>query len=116
MIYYVVKVLISAAIIVVVSETAKRSGYWGGVIASLPLVSIVSLIWLYVDTHDNAKVAALARSTIWFVLPSFAFFILLPILLTAGRTFSSSMTVALVGTALSYVVLAVILQKLGVRL
>jgi hypothetical protein len=116
MIYYIVKLVTSAAIIVVVSETAKRSGYWGGVLASLPLISVLAIIWLHLETHDTQKVAALARSTIWFVLPSFTFFILLPVLLRAGRTFAASMAVALAGTALSYVVLAAVLQKLGVRL
>jgi hypothetical protein len=74
MTYYIIKLFISAAVIVAVSETAKRSGYWGGVIASLPLLSILAITWLYLDTHDSIKVAALARSTVWFVLPALPFF------------------------------------------
>ena len=116
MIYYIVKLLVSAAVIVVVSETAKRSGYWGGVIASLPLVSILAISWLYIDTHDTAKVAALARSTVWFVLPSLPFFIVLPVLLQAGRSFATSITAALLTTAICYIGLAALLQKFGVRL
>jgi hypothetical protein len=116
MIYYIVKILLSALVIVAVSEIAKRSGYWGGVIASLPLVSILAITWLYIDTHDTAKVAALARSTVWFVLPSLAFFIVLPLMLGAGRSFVVSMAVALALTAACYVIMASVLQKFGVRL
>ncbi len=116
MIYYLVKLLLSAAVIVAVSETAKRSGYWGGVIASLPLVSILALTWLYIDTHDTAKVAALARSTLWFVLPSLPFFIVLPALLHAGRSFATSMTAAFLTAAVCYIGLAALLQKFGIRL
>ena len=116
MIYYVVKILVSAVIIVAVSETAKRSGYWGGIIASLPLVSILAITWLYIDTHDAVKVAALARSTVWFVLPSLAFFVALPLMLGAGRSFVMSMTVALAITAGCYVIMASVLQKFGVHL
>lgn len=116
MTYYIVKLLASAAVIVAVSETAKRSGYWGGVIASLPLVSILAISWLYIDTHDALKVAALAKSTLWFVLPSLPFFIVLPFLLQHGRSFAVSMIVALLSAATCYVVLAAILHKLGVRL
>ena len=116
MIYYVVKVLVSTIVIVGVSEIAKRSGYWGGVLASLPLVSILAITWLYIDTHDAVKVAALSRSTLWFVLPSLAFFIVLPSMLGTGRPFGFCMAVALAVTALCYVILALGLSKFGVRL
>jgi hypothetical protein len=116
MIYYVVKILLSALVIVAVSEIAKRSGYWGGVIASLPLVSILAITWLYIDTHDALKVAALARSAVWFVLPSLSFFIVLPAMLGAGRSFILSMAVALAVTATCYLIMASVLQKFGVRL
>lgn len=114
--YYLVKILVSAAMIVLVSEVARRSGYWGGVIASLPLMSILALTWLYLDTRDASKVAALARSTFWFVLPSLPFFILLPWLLHSGRSFALSMIVALLFTALAYLILAFLLQKFGIHL
>ena len=116
MTYYIIKLFISAAVIVAVSETAKRSGYWGGVIASLPLVSILAITWLYLDTHDSIKVAALARSTVWFVLPSLPFFLILPALLQMGRSFWVSMAIALIVTAACYMILTAILNKFGVRL
>jgi hypothetical protein len=116
MTYYVVKLLLSAAVIVAVSETAKRSGYWGGVIASLPLVSILALTWLHIDTHDSVKVAALAKSTLWFVIPSLPFFVVLPWMLQSGRSFVVSMLVAATVAAVAYILTGLILQKVGVRL
>lgn len=116
MTYYVVKLLLSAAIVVAVSEIAKRSGYWGGVLASLPLVSILALTWLYIDTHDSAKVVVLAKSTLWFVIPSLPFFVVLPWMLQSGRAFAVSMLVAAAVAAVAYLLAALILDKFGVRL
>lgn len=79
--YYVVKVSISAAMIVRVSEVAKRPTFFGGLITALPFVSVLGIIWLYVDTRDVAKVAALAADIFWLVLPSPVFFAVLPWLL-----------------------------------
>ena len=81
MVYYTVKLLLSAAIIVTVSEVAKRSAALGGLVASLPLISYLGIIWLYADTRDAQKVADLSWSILWLVLPSLPFFIVLPLLL-----------------------------------
>src|SRR5690349_12496787 len=67
---YIIKLLISAAIIVAVSEVSKRSSLIGGLLASLPLTSFLAMLWLYKDTKDTAKVAALSMSIFWLVLPS----------------------------------------------
>jgi hypothetical protein len=79
------KVLITAVLIVVVTEVSKRTGYLGGLIASLPLVSYLSIIWLYVENDDKAKATEVigqhSISVFWFVLPTLPFFVLLPVLL-----------------------------------
>jgi uncharacterized membrane protein (GlpM family) len=116
MMYYTIKVILSAIIVVVISEVSKRSSSWGGIIASLPLVSLLALGWLYNDTHDLAKVAGLARSTFWFVLPSLAFFLLFPFLLDRGRGFPVSLVIALTATGACYVLMAFILKNAGVKL
>ena len=75
------KVLITAVLIVVVTEVSKRTGYLGGLIASLPLVSYLSIIWLYVENDDKAKATEVigqhSISVFWFVLPTLPFFVLL---------------------------------------
>jgi uncharacterized membrane protein (GlpM family) len=57
MIYYIIKVLISAIIIVTVSEISKKSSLVGGIFASIPLVSVLAMIWLYIDTQDVQKIS-----------------------------------------------------------
>src|SRR4051794_23451098 len=91
---YIIKLLISAALIVAVSEISKRNSFLGGLIASLPLTSFLAMLWLYRDTHEAAKVAALSRSIFWLVLPSLVFFLVLPILLAGSRNFYISFAVA----------------------
>lgn len=81
MLYYLMKLLISAALIVAVSEVSKRYSVVGGMLASLPLVSYLGMIWLYVDTRDAAKVSELSTSIFWLVIPSLALFLALPPLL-----------------------------------
>lgn len=81
MVEYVVKVVISAGLIVAVAETAKASPRLGGLLASLPLVSLLGMIWLFWDTGDKARVADLSMSVFWLVLPSLPMFLVLPWLL-----------------------------------
>ena len=81
MTYYLVKLIITALVVVVVSEVAKKSTFIGAIIISIPLTSLLAFIWLYVDTKDYQKVIDLSYGTILLSIPSFAFFIILPILL-----------------------------------
>src|SRR5690349_12545977 len=91
MAYYALKVLISAALIVAVSEISKRSSFIGGLVASLPLVSILAFIWLYVDTRSAEKISALSYSIFWLVLPSLVLFFALPWLLKKTENFYLSL-------------------------
>jgi hypothetical protein len=116
MMLYVVKVILSAVLVVVISEVAKRSPAWGGLLASLPIVSLLAIGWLYYETRDSLKVAAFARSTLWYVLPSLLFFLLLPILLKAGGAFGTSIGIALGATAAGYLIMSFLLNKTGVKL
>lgn len=81
MAYALLKLLLSASIIVAVSEIAKRSSLLGGLIASLPLTSLLAFIWLYAETRDKDQVAALSNSIFWLIVPSLSFFIVFPTLL-----------------------------------
>ena len=87
MLQIIFKLLISSGIIVLVSEIAKKSAYLGGLIASIPLISVLSMIWLYIDTKDIESVKALSNSILWMVIPSISLFISLPILLRSGIGF-----------------------------
>ena len=87
MLYLVLKAALSGVIVAIVSETAKRYPGAGGLIASLPLVSVLGMIWLWSDTKDSARMAAHAGATFWFVLPSLPMFLLIPVLLRRGLGF-----------------------------
>ena len=116
MVYYIVKIAITTALIVAISEIAKRSSFFGALLASVPLVSVLAMIWLYIDTKDATKVIGLSNSVFWLVLPSLALFISLPLLLKQGLSFYISMTIAIGVTILCYWLMIVILNHLGIRL
>src|SRR5687767_4952261 len=99
---YALKIAITAAVVVAVSEIAKRSSVWGALIASLPLTSLLAFVWLYVDTRDVERVAALSQSIFWLVMPSLLLFLVLPWLLRSGWGFWSSLALASGATAAAY--------------
>ena len=91
MAYYLVKVIVSALLVVAIAEISKRSSLVGALLASIPLVSVLAMIWLYIDTRDADRVASLASGIFWLVLPSLALFIALPLLLRQGFNFYLSL-------------------------
>ena len=116
MLYYGVKLLLSALIVVAVSELAKRQPAWGGLLASLPLVSLLAMVWLYLDTHDARQVSELSISIFWLVLPSLLFFVALPLLLRQGLGFTASLLIAALVTMAAYAVMLLGLKHFGVKL
>ena len=116
MIYSVIKVIITSLIIVAISEISKRSSFIGALLASLPLVSVLAMVWLYIDTKDVEKVSDLAGSIFWLVIPSLAFFISLPLLLKKGLDFYLSMGASMLITAGCYFLLIKILLRFGIQL
>ncbi|MCL4369025.1 MAG: DUF3147 family protein [Actinobacteria bacterium] len=109
---YTIKVLISAVLIVLVSEISKRSSTFGGLVASLPLVSLLAIIWLYMDTRDAERVAELSTSIFWLVIPSLVLFVVLPILLRARVGFWLSLASSAAATVVSYGAMLVVMQRL----
>jgi uncharacterized membrane protein (GlpM family) len=116
MLYLFFKAAVSGLLIAIISEVSRRQPGWGGLIASLPLVSVLALVWLWRDTHDPEAAAAQAMSTFWFVLPSLPLFLIIPWLLRSGMNFWLSMAIACAVTMALYAGFAVIAPKLGVRL
>ena len=96
MFYYALKTTITLILIVAAAEIAKRSTLTGGLIASVPIVSVLAMVWLYVDTQDTERVAMFAKSILWLILPSLSLFISLPILLNQGFNFWISLTSSLI--------------------
>jgi len=116
MTYYIFKIIISAILVVLVSEIAKRSSLLGGIFASIPLISVMAMIWLYIDTKDVTQISALAASVFWLVIPSLALFISLPLLLKNGIGFYQSMIVSIFVTIICYYLMIYLIGKLGVNI
>ena len=116
MFYLILKAAISGVIIAIVSETAKRSPGAGALIASLPLVSVLGMIWLWRDTHDPARMASHAGATFWYVLPSLPMFLLIPVMLKWGVPFWAALTAGCALTIGLYVAMTVIGPRFGLKL
>lgn len=112
--YLILKYSLTAAIVVAVSEVAKRSSLLGALVASLPLTSLLAMIWLYVDTGDTARIATLSTGIFWLVLPSLALFLTLPALLRAGVGFYLALTASAALTVLLYGLMITVLRRHGV--
>ena len=113
---YLVKLLVSAVGIVLISEVAKRSSLLGGLIASVPLVSVLAMIWLYAETRSDMQVLRLSTSIFWLTLPSLALFLCLNLLLQRGAGFPLALTGAVLVTALLYGAMVFLLHKVGISL
>jgi uncharacterized membrane protein (GlpM family) len=98
------KSIISALLIVLITELSKRSTLFGGLVASLPLLSVLSFCWLYYETRDVSKIVTLSHEIFWLVIPSLALFLVLPLLLKKGVGFGISLLVACICTAALYAV------------
>lgn len=108
--YYLVKIAVTSTVVVIISEISRRSSLAGAVLASVPIVSVLAMIWLYVDTRDVTQVSALSRDIVWLVLPSLVLFVLLPLLLKRGVGFYPSLSVSIGATVLAYLVVIIVAQ------
>ncbi|MGA9442847.1 MAG: DUF3147 family protein [Methyloceanibacter sp.] len=116
MLYATIKVLLTSVLVVAVSEAAKRSTLFGALIASIPLTSVLAMIWLYVDTGDTEKIARLSTGIFWLVLPSLVLFLSLPILLRTGLDFYASLAASMALTVGAYFAMLYILGLAGIEI
>ena len=113
MLYLVLKFSLSAAVVVAVSEFAKRSALLGGMVAALPVVSLLAMIFLYSETKDVAKVSELSTSIFWLVLPTLALFVLLPVLLRLQWNFYVALGASTACMLVLYAVVTFYLKRSG---
>lgn len=116
MLYLLIKAAISGIIVAIVSEVAKRYPGFGALIASLPLVSVLGMVWLWHDKPDVSNMAAHVQATFWFVLPSLPMFLLMPYLLRSGVGFWASLAIGCAMTILLYLAMVALAPRLGLRL
>jgi hypothetical protein len=116
MLYLFIKAAISGAIVAAVSEIARRYPGWGGLVASLPLTSLLAMLWLWRDSGDAERVAELSVSTIWFFIPSVPLFVALPLLIRSGVGFWAAIAVVVAGTLALYALMFWAAPRLGLKL
>jgi hypothetical protein len=117
MTHYIIKVLLTTALVVAISEASKRSSFVGGLLASVPMVSFIAMFWVYLETKDSGKVASLSTSIFWLVLPSLVFFVALPpLLLRLKLNFYLGFALATALMLVSYGAMVVALKRFGVNL
>jgi len=116
MAFIIFKYAATAFIIVLVSEIAKRTGKIGALISSLPIVTILVMIWLFAENQSNKKIAEYAYYTFWYVLPTLPMFIILPIMLNKGISFWFSLLTCILTTFVCFVITAYVGKIFGVNL
>lgn len=116
MFYLILKALLSGVIVMAVSEIARRSPAFSALVASLPLVSLLAILWLWRDKADTARIADHAEATFWYVIPSLPMFLVFPYLLRHGTAFWWAMVASCVLTVALYFLTIVVAARFGVRL
>lgn len=116
MLYYALKVVVSAIVIVTITELAKRSTGFAALLASLPLTSLLAFIWLYAEGAESLRIAELSSQIFWLVLPSLVLFLLLPLLIKNGLGFWLSLSLSVIATVVCYALMLPLLRKFGVQL
>jgi len=99
-----VRLLLSGGLIVGASEIAKKNDVFGAFIASLPLISVFAMIWLYNDTGDTEQIATFSKDIFWLVIPSLLLFLTLPLLLHKGMDFWPALGISILVTILAYAI------------
>lgn len=110
------KYLISAGLVVLISEVAARNDRAGAVIGALPWLTTLAMVWLFVEKQSDEKIANHAYYTFWYVLPTLPMFLLIPFLLRRGLEFPLVLSIALGMTAVLFLVYMQVLKRFGIEL
>jgi len=113
---FIVKTLVTALIITMISELSKRSTLVAGIAASLPLTSILAMIWIYEESSNLGQVSRFSWSVFWMVIPSLLFFLALPILIRAGIKFLPALALSCLVTSVAYWLYWRLLTRVGIEL
>ena len=114
--WLILKAGISGVLIALASTLARRFPGVGALVASLPLVSVLGMIWLWRERPDGTNMAAHAEATFWYVLPSLPMFLLIPYLLRHGVVFWAALGIGCALTVMLYFATVAIGSRLGLPL
>lgn len=111
----VIKYLVTAGVVVLVSELAKRSEKLGAFVGALPLIALLTLIWLYVEKQPSERIASYASYTFWYVIPTLPMFLLFPTLLQRFG-FWLALLMSVLITVIGFTALAIVVRRFGISL
>jgi hypothetical protein len=106
---------VTALLIVLISEIAKRNSLAGAMLAAIPLVSILAMTWMYIDTKESGAAVEFSNSIIWLIAPSMTLFLAFPFFIKKGFGFYSSMGASILLTIFAYYCVIYFLEKVGIR-
>lgn len=113
---FAVRAIVSGIIVAIVAIIARRYPAMGALVASLPLISILAMIWLWRDTGDTALLAGHVEATFFYVIPSLPMFLLIPLLLRQGINFWASLSAGILLTIILYLITIPIAARFGIKL
>ena len=113
--YLIIKAALLGILVMIISEVSRRNPNIGGLIASLPLISIFAFIWLWRDTSDPQRVAAQAEATFWYIFPSIPMFLALPAMLRSGVGFWTALSISCALTLALYLATMWVLPRIGIN-
>ena len=116
MVYFLIKTILTAIIIIIVSEIAKKSSLLAAIIISIPLTSLLAFIWVYWESKDTEKIIDLSYNTMIMTIPSITFLIILPIMLKFKFNFSISIIISILSTSIAYYMFIYFLKKYGITI
>jgi hypothetical protein len=116
MLYFLIKAGLSGLLTAAIAEIARRYPGWGGLVASLPLTSLMAMMWLWRDTGDAARVGALSTSIFWFIIPSLPMFFVIPAMLRSGIGFWPTIAGAIAATLALYALMFWAAPRIGIAL
>jgi len=116
LVYYILKLIVTALLIVLISEIGKRYSLAGALLAAIPLVSILAMIWMYIDTQNSQSAVEFSQRIVWLIAPSITLFITFPLLIKKGLSFYPSLLISTVLTIAAYYSVIFVLGKFGVKL
>ncbi len=111
---YAAKVLATSGLVVAVTEVSNRSTLLAAILASVPLISVASMMWMHHDGEEASKIAAFSRDIVWLVIPSLLLFLLLPPLLERGMDFYPALGIGLGATIVGYLLMLKVMEHFGV--
>jgi len=114
--YYITKIVITTLLIVLISEITKRNALAGALLAAVPLVSILAMTWMYLDTNSSNAAVEFSNKIIWLIPPSMTLFIIFPILIKKGVSFFPTMVISVILTITAYYLMILILGKFGIKM